>query len=265
MTSRNQPTCVRRLLFGALIALFAAPGCATNQPDPELEHRLKRARSHFEIGIDHLDNGRYAMGIREFLVAESLDPRNARIQVGLAEAYMHKGKVEEAEAHLLRALDVYPEFHDARLSLSALYLMTGREPQAAAQCRMLVADPTFPATWRALSNLGLAEFAQGNHAEARKHLELAIEYNRRYWPALLTLGILEKQEGRFPEAVSFLQQVLERKPGPSARAETNYRLAEIYVTLGKRDQAVGHLMTAVAQTPDGEWGRKSEEYLKILR
>jgi len=265
MTSGNHSTRVRRLLLGVAIALVAAPGCATNKPDPELEQRLKQAKSHFEIGVDHLDNGRYALGIREFLVAESFDPRNAKIQVGLAEAYMHKGKIEEAEAHLLRALDLYPDFHDARLSLSALYIMSGREAEAAVQARMLVDDPTFPATWRALTNLGLAELAQGNNAEARKHLELAVEYNRSYWPALLTLGILEKQEGRLLEAVSYLQRVLDQKPPPGVRAEANYRLAEIYVALGKREQAVGHLMTAVAQAPDEQWGKKSEEYLKILR
>lgn len=265
MTSRKHSTRVRRLLFGALIALVAAPGCATNKSDPEVEQRLKQAKSHLEIGIDHLENGRYALGIREFLIAESFDPKNAKIQVGLAEAFMHKGKVEEAEAHLLRALDLYPDYHDARLSLSALYLMTGREAQAAAEAQTLVDDPTFPGTWRALTNLGLAELALGSQADARKHLELAIEYNRAYWPALLALGILEKQEGRLLEAVSYLQQVLEQKPGPSARAEANYRLAEIYVTMGKREQAVGHLMTAVAQAPDEQWGKKSEEYLKILR
>jgi Tfp pilus assembly protein PilF len=265
MTSRNQSTCLRRLLCGTLIALFAAPGCATNKKDPELEQRLKQAKSHFEIGIDHLDNGRYALGLREFLTAENFDPKDAKIQVALAEAYMHKGKVEEAEAHLLRALEIYPPYHDARLSLSWLYLMTGRGAQAAVQARILADDPTFPAAWRALTNLGLAELAQGNNAEARQHLELAIEYNRSYWPALLALGILEKEEGRFLEAVSYLQEALDQKPRPSARAEVNYRLAEIYVTLGKRDEAVGHLMTAVAQAPDGKWGKKSEEYLKILR
>jgi Tfp pilus assembly protein PilF len=265
MTSKNHSTRLRRLLFAALLALAAAPGCATNKPDPELEQRLKQAKSHLEIGIDHLENGRYALGIREFRIAESLDPRNAKIQVGLAEAYMHKGKLQEAEAHLLRALDLYPDYHDARLSLSALYLMTGRDAECAAQARILVDDPTFPATWRALTNLGLAELAQGNEAEARKHLELAIDYNRSYWPALLALGILEKEEGRLLEAVSYFQQVLDQKPAPSARAEANYRLAEIYVALGKREQAVGHLMTAVAQAPDEQWGKKSEEYLKILR
>jgi tetratricopeptide (TPR) repeat protein len=265
MTSKKVSTSVRRLLCGALIALFAAPGCATNKKDPELAYRLEKANSHMEIGIDHLNNGRYALGLREFLTAESFDPKNAKIQVGLAEAYMHKGKVEEAEAHLLRALEIYPQYHDARLNLSALYLVIGRDSAAAFQARILIDDPTFPATWRALTNLGLAELAQGNRSEARQHLELANEFKRSYWPALLTLGILEKQEGHPLEAISYFEQVLDLKPGPSARAEVNYRLAEIYVTLGKRDQAVGHLMTAVAQTPDGEWGKKSEEYLKILR
>ena len=265
MTSMNQSTYLRRLLCGALVAFFAASGCATNKRNPELELRLKQAKSHFEIGIDHLDNGRYSLGLREFLIAESFDPKDAKIQVALAEAYMHKDKPEEAEAHLLRALEIYPPYHDARLSLSALYLVTGRAPEAAVQARILADDPTFPATWRALTNLGLAELAQGNNAEARQHLELAIEYNRSYWPALLNLGILEKEEGRFLEAVSYFQEALEQKPGPSARAEVNYRLAEIYVKLGKRDEAVGHLMTAVAQAPDGKWGKKSEEYLKILR
>jgi hypothetical protein len=48
-------------------------------------------------------------------------------------------------------------------------------------------------------------------------------------------------------------------------AEASYRLAEIYVSIGKRKRAVGHLMTAVAQAPGDLWGKKSEEYLRLLR
>ena len=51
----------------------------------------------------------------------------------------------------------------------------------------------------------------------------------------------------------------------SAAAEANYRLAEIYVSLGKRDRAVSHLLAAVEGSPNGRWGQKSEEYLKLLR
>jgi Tfp pilus assembly protein PilF len=248
-----------------LIALLAASGCASNKRDVKQEKRIEQAKSHFEIGVDHLQRGRYAVGLREFLIAESLDPKNPRIHVGLAEAYLHRGRAAEAEAHFLRALEIYPEFHDARLNLSALYLSIGRDEEAADQARILVDDPTFPAVWRALANLGVAEIAQGNFAEAREHLETAIEFNRKYWPVLLALGILEHAEGRSLEAIAYFEDALAQKPRPSARAEANYRMAEAYVSLGRRDKAVGHLMTAVAQTPDGEWGRKSEQYLEILR
>jgi type IV pilus assembly protein PilF len=250
----------------ALLVLLALPGCANTAMDrQEAEHRKKRANSHFELGVDHLENGRYANALRELLVAETLQPTNPRIHAGLAEAYMRKGKVVEAEAHLLRSVELDPKYHDARLNLSGLYLMIGRNQDAATQAQILVDDATFPGVWRAYTNRGIAEMRLDKSAVAREQLELAIEYNKNYWPALLSLGILEQKEGRLVEAISFFRLMIEQKPAPGARAEANYRMAEIYVSLGKRKMAVNHLMAAVAQTPEGKWGKKSEEYLKILR
>jgi type IV pilus assembly protein PilF len=250
----------------ALLALLALPGCAMSAADRyEAEHRIKQANSHYELGVDHLENGRYANGLRELLVAETLQPTNPRIHAALAEAYMRKGIVVEAEAHLIRALELDPKYHDVRLNLSGLYLMIDRYEDAAAQAQILVDDPTFPAVWRAYTNRAIAEMRLGNNVVAREQLDLAVEYNKNYWPALLSLGILEQKEGRLVEAISFFRLMIEQKPAPGARAEANYRMAEIYVSLGKRKQAVDHLMAAVAQTPEGKWGKKSEEYLKILR
>jgi Tfp pilus assembly protein PilF len=250
----------------ALLVLLALPGCATNAANRyEAEHRIKQANSHFELGVDHLENGRYANGLRELMLAETLQPTNPRIHAALAEAYMRKGKVVEAETHLVRALEIDPKYHDARLNLSGLYLMIGRYEDAIVQAQALVDDVTFPGVWRAYTNRAIAEMRLGNNAVAREQLDLAVDFNKKYWPALLSLGILEQKEGRPVEAISFFRLVLEQKPVPGARAEVNYRMAEIYVSLGKRKQAVDHLMAAVAQTPEGKWGRKSEEYLKILR
>jgi tetratricopeptide (TPR) repeat protein len=61
------------------------------------------------------------------------------------------------------------------------------------------------------------------------------------------------------------QQVLELDPALTVQAQTNYRIGEIYVSQGKRKRAIGHLQAAVAQTPGGPWGVKSEEYLMLLR
>jgi type IV pilus assembly protein PilF len=256
---------VRVLCAAWLVGLMALLGCATPGAKLEREREIKKARAHFELGVDHLSHGRVALGLRELMSAERLDPNNARIQHALGDAYTRRDKMEEAERHLRRALELHPAYHDARLRLSNLYIHLQRYQEAIAETETLLDDPTFPGPWRALANQGWAEFRLGRRADARRDLELAREYNERYWPALLNLGILEAQEGHYPEAIALFEEMLELRPRASAVAEANYRLAEIYVSIGKRKRAVGHLKTAVAQAPGDLWGKKSEEYLKLLR
>lgn len=255
-----------RLLCAAwLMALTALLGCATSGTRLEKERQLKQARAQFELGVDYVNSGRVALGLRSLIEAEHLDPNNAHIHHALGDAYMRKGRFEEAERHLLRALELYPAYHDARLRLSQLYIHLKRYDEVIAEAQKLLDDPTFPGAWRALTNRGWARFRLGRTVEARRDLELAREYNDRYWPALLNLGILEAQEGHHLKAIALFEEMLALEPRASAMAEANYRLAEIYVSIGKRERAVGHLVTAVAQAPGDVWGKKSEEYLKLLR
>ncbi len=249
----------------ALCAVLALSGCATSSSKREEEARLRKARSHLDLGKDYLDNDRVALGLRELMAAEQLDPKNAQIQYALSEAYLRRGKAVEAEGHLHRALELHPEHHDARMHLAALYLNQGRFEESLAQSAVLVDDPTLVAPWRALTNYGVAASALGRGADARAKLELALEYRPSYWPALLRLDIIEAEEGRRLESVSLFEQVLEQKPGPPVESEANHRLCEIHVALGNRARAVSHCKTSVARMPSSPWGKKSEEYLKLLR
>ena len=261
-------TTMRRAALGLLVLLLlpALSGCASSgAKQAEAAHQARRATSHLNLGADHLHNGRGALALREFLLAQSLDPRNPRIQYALGEAYPAQQKPEEAEQHFLQALALHEAHHDSRLSLSALYIVQGRYEEAVAACQTLLDDPTFPAPWRALANRGWSEYRLGQAAKARTSLELAREYSSNYWPAMLSLAVIEAEEGHRLEAIGLLQEVIEIGPGPRAEAEANYRLAENYIALGKRARAVGYLTAAVARAPEGEWARRSEEYLKLLR
>jgi tetratricopeptide (TPR) repeat protein len=131
--------------------------------------------------------------------------------------------------------------------------------------KQLLADATFPVPWKALTNEGYAHYKLGRRAEARQALENAIQYNENYWPALLDLAILEADEGRQLEALEHLERVLAQKPGSLAAAETHYRMAVAYISLGNRDKAVHHLSLAIETRPSGEWGKRSADYLKRLR
>ncbi len=247
----------------AVLALIGF-GCATGRGKSDAEAE-KKARSHYDLGLEHLRNDNHALAIRELTSALEIDPEFEQAHYVIAEAYRRRQLPADAETHLRQALELNPKHQSARFNLAALYLQTGRYEEAIPHAKQLAEEPTFPTPWRALTNLGWAQFKLGRYGEARESLETAVEYRPTYWPALLNLGILEAEEGRRLEALARFQRVLELKPGDFALAETNYRMAEIYTALGNRTRAFEHLSASVEQGADSEWGKKSAEYLKLLQ
>jgi tetratricopeptide (TPR) repeat protein len=254
-----------RIAVGIAAALLGL-SCAHSQArEQEREMARKRADSHFNIAVDHMESGRVELALRELLMAERQDPKNARIQHAIGVAYLQKGKPVEAERHMKAALAISPDYQDARHNLAALYLNQKRYVECIQEARHLYDDATFIAPWRALTLWGWAAYQLGDAAEAHSHLEYARDQNPRYWPALLDLGILEAEQGNREEAIRYFERVIALDPGPSATAEASYRLAKIYVSIGKQKQAVNHLRTAVVKAPSDPWGKRSEEYLRTLR
>ncbi|HJO22542.1 MAG: tetratricopeptide repeat protein [Myxococcota bacterium] len=248
-----------------ILLLGGASGCATSNPRADSRQDERRAYAHFNMAADHIKNDRLELAVRELLMAERLDPENQRVQHSLAIAFLRKGKQAEAEERFERVLDLNPRALEVRFNLSSLYLNQGRYAGCIEQSKLLFDDPTFTAPWRALNNWGYCAYRLGDLAVAREQLGYARDHNGSYWPTLMNLGILEQEQGNKMEAIRSFEQVLGLSPGSNATAEVNYRLAEIYVSMGKRHEAMGYLRTAVVKAPNGPWGKKSEEYLKALR
>jgi Tfp pilus assembly protein PilF len=253
------------LLAVAGVAFVHLLGCASPSRRAAAELRQRQARTHYDLAVDHLQNGRLERGLRELLAAERLDPRDEVVQHALGVAYYRKGRALEAERHLRRAIDLRPDYHEAQYNLAVLLLHEGRWAECIAESKRLIDDPTLVDPWRALTARGWCEFKSGNTAEARRLLELSRDYDAGDWSTLLNLGILEADQGNRKQAVELFEQVLALRPGASAEAEVNYRLGELYAALGQRERAVAHLTAALERTPNGPWGRKSEEELRRLR
>ena len=252
---------IRAAASGAALAL--ALGCANGEQ--AREDALGQVSAHYDMGVDYLKSGNSAMAVRELQAALAIDEAQPRVHHALAEAYRVTGHFTESESHLTRALVLNPTFQGARLSLSALYIQLERYEDAIRESQKLVSDPTFASPWRALTNVGWAQFKLGRVPEARETYVRALSMKSDYWPTLLNLGILESQAGNRAVAIETFSKVLAAKPGPSAEAETNYRMAEIYVSLGERDQALAHLSTVIERQPGGDWGKRSQEYRKLLQ
>jgi tetratricopeptide (TPR) repeat protein len=247
-----------------LVALSLALGCASVVVDEEQDiPRMAEARRN--VGMDHLANGRTAMAVRDLMEAERLNPGDHETELWLGEAFRRKGLFEKAEDRILRALDLKPGHHLSRMNLAGLYIQMERYHDAIEILNGLVDDPTFQTPWRALSNRGWAEYKLGRVSDARASLESALDYRTDFWPALLNLGILENSQGHRLEAIERFRKVLEGSPGRRAKAEANYRIGEVFVSLGRRDRAISHFASAIENSPEGTWGERSKEYLKLLR
>jgi Tfp pilus assembly protein PilF len=253
--------------LAALIATLA--GCATTSPVAErpvvTEDAVREARAHHGQGAAFLREGKIALAIRELRAAAGLNPNDPWIRLALGEAYRLRGMMTEAEHEVREALLIDPKFQQARLTLSAIFLQGKRYQEAIEQAQLLIDDPTYADVWMPLTNKGYAQIQLGQLSEARKSLELAVEFKNEYWRSHLNLGILAALEGNREEALRHFASVVEHGAGTLGEAEANYRAAEIYVALGDQGQAIRHLLAATERNPDGEWGRASAETLKRLQ
>ncbi len=261
---------VLALCLLATLAFGCASGGASRAPAKEVkktekERDQQRALSHRNLGTGYLQDGQIGMAIRELRISESKNPEDRWTQLALAEAYRRKGLLDRCETHLQKALEIAPDFQQARLTLSGVYIELGRYQEAIEHASWLVEEPTFPVPWAALTNQGWAHYKLGQVGAAVEALELATQYHDGYWRAILNLGIIEADRGNRRAAIRRFARVIELEPGPMAEAEANYRMAEIYIAMGDRDRALTHLTAVTERRPNGPWGKRSEDYLDRLR
>jgi tetratricopeptide (TPR) repeat protein len=81
-------------------------------------------------------------------------PRSAKLQAGAGMFLAEAGRSDEAEAHLRRALDIYPEYAQMHYNLAVLLLRRGARDEAEAHLRRAIAlAPGNPMPQRLLDQL----------------------------------------------------------------------------------------------------------------
>jgi Flp pilus assembly protein TadD len=150
---------------------------------------------------------RYVAGYLAMLAA---NPERTALHAPLGFAYLRAGQAENALRHLREA---------ARVGASDL------EEAALVQY-----------------NLGNAEAAVGNRAQAAVHFAKAIELRPDFAEALNNLGVMRQVDGRLEEATELYRKALTIKP---EYAEAHNNLGVMLQAQGKLDEAIGHYQEAV--------------------
>lgn len=169
----------------------------------------------------------------------------------LAKVLGWAGKIEEAEAPLLRAVEALPENAEIHLNLGIVYDRTGRSEQAVAALERALAIA--PGWALAHFNLGVALGHLGRVEEAVSQLREAIRQRPDYAEAFYNLGVLERRRGAPDAARAALQKARELRPG---EVETERQLALVegdraleLARQGRLEEAQNELERVVAQDP----------------
>ena len=257
---------MRTMIAMALLGAFLV-GCATHGRE-----EFELAETHRRLADMKLSKGEVAYAIREYRAAIELYPGDAESHFGLGVAYLAKGLSSEARDSFKRALRIEPRHNEARLNLGLTYIQEEDWKRAIEVFGGLSDDPAFLRPERALVNLGWALYKSGDLEASKQKLLLALGENRTNYVAHLDLGIVYYDQGELVDALASYtaaEQILDTaapvEPFLSARSEVLFRMAQTHVKLGQHERAVAQLLRAAEVGGDGEWARKSREYLEVLR
>jgi len=227
-----------------------------------LNETENQAEVHFMLGVSHLRANDPTQALQEFLQAEEIEPDDAQLQAGLAQAYFLKRSYQEAERHFLKALDLDKNNPKYQNNLAALYLETERWNDAIAYFEKAGSNLLFPHPEVAWTGYGYAWFRKGDPMKAIDAFIKALEFNPRYAQTYVRRGEVFYDLGQPGKAAAEYRKALAISPDYLL---AHYNLAITNMKLRQVDSAIEHFDRVVALAPDTELARQSKAYLLVLK
>jgi len=160
-------------------------------------------------------------------------PGKARPYNNLGSALSERNRLPEAAANFQKAIDLRPDYGDARYNLGYAWVRLGRLQDGVQE--LLAAVRLEPENYMAHNNLGVAYLLQKNYPEAIRHLQRAVDLASEFETARNNLAVALKGSGDLEGAIYHLEQAIRINP--------NY--AEAYNNLGLTQKEKGNLRQAV--------------------
>ncbi|PLX87319.1 MAG: hypothetical protein C0618_06770 [Desulfuromonas sp.] len=244
--------CCKFLSMGVLVLLL---GCGLS-----LDQK-NQARSHYTLGLSHMQSGSPTMALKELLQAVEINSYDPEIQALLAQAYQAKKAYPQAEKHYLRAIALSDEDPRYQNNLAALYIDMERWDQAIDYFGRASSNLLFMRTEVALTGTGYAQFRKGDYPAALNSYQEARAIAPGYAPINLRLGEVYYALGQDTIARNEFEKAIAQQP---RYAEAHYRLGLVLLRLQQIPLASQQFQQVLELSPDSEWGLKSASALQSL-
>lgn len=205
--------------------------------------RPSHAEARANLGVALAKMGKVDEAIPQLEKALRVDPSSSLTHANLGLALRGKDPARALD-HMRRAVELKPDFMEARLNLGAALLDGGKDEEARAAFEAALAiDPrSAPAHFR----LGSILLDHGRPREAAAHFEEALRLDPKLASARNSLGVARLREGRPDQAIPLFRDALRESP---ENADTESNLGTALLRTGQDAEAESHLRAALALKP----------------
>lgn len=217
---------------------------------------------HYILGLSYMQEQNITLALKEFLLAEEVDPDNADIQASLGQAYQLKKALPLAEKHYLRAVKLKPDDPRLQNNIGSLYLDMKRWDEAGRYFQTAASNLLFTNPEVALTGLGFAHYNQGRYHDAIAAYKQALGQDPRYLQAHFRLGEAYYALDKLDLAITAYQQAQALAPG---EALIHYQLGLCFMKKDQKHKAIEAFAESIRLAPGAETARLAADYLKLLQ
>lgn len=251
-----------KILSLVLTVLMLFASCATKSV-MTTEKEREIATATLQQGIEFYRSGNYSLSLRKLLEAEKTIPNDDTLHNSLGLVYLAKDRYKLAANHFKRALEIRPDYIEAKNNLGATYLKMKEWDKAIKLFKevsqnLLYATPEIPYT-----NLGWAYYYQGLYKTAKSYYQKALDINPNYLIPVHGLALTYIRTGYQYQAIDYLHRYLKKYPDASI---LHSDLARAYESLNKMTQAKRSWQMVIHLEPENSpLAREAEKRLLKLR
>ncbi|HKY44563.1 MAG TPA: tetratricopeptide repeat protein [Pyrinomonadaceae bacterium] len=187
-------------------------------------------------------------------------PVEARNHVEKGRAAVAENKSAEAISHFKRAVEIFPDFYDAHMSLAQLYIDGSQWDKAEATLRQAL--KILPKSVEAMVSLGEVYRRQKRYSEGEKVLDEALKINNNSWQGNFTLGRIHWELKDIVRAGKYVARTIELQPNV---AEAHLLAGNIFIRAGLPENALIEYQEYLRLAPNGEFAAQTQTLIEKIK
>lgn len=148
--------------------------------------------------------------VQFFQSALNLEPTNPILAAELAKAYLNNNDAANAEKYFIKALELKPDYYEAKFGLAKVYLKNKKDSLALNLLNELAAKVY---DQEIIYELGRYYYNHGEIDKAIDRFKLVLSFSPKHSNSLYSLAIAYEAKGDIKEALKYYEKVLELNPG----------------------------------------------------